>query len=36
VSPWLRPIQQELERLDEEIHNRYFEPRSVVAQTVTG
>jgi uncharacterized alpha-E superfamily protein len=36
VSPWLRPIQQELERLDEEIHTRYFEPRSVVAQTVTG
>ena len=36
VSPWLRPVQQELERLDEEIHTRYFEPRSVVAQTVTG
>jgi uncharacterized alpha-E superfamily protein len=36
VSPWLRPIQQELERLDEEIHNRYFEPSTVVAQIVTG
>jgi uncharacterized alpha-E superfamily protein len=24
VSPWLRPIQQELERLDAEIHDRYF------------
>ena len=36
VAPWLRPIQQELERLDEEIHNRYFEPSTVVAQTVTG
>ena len=35
VSPWLRPIQQELERLDEEIHTRYFEPSTVVAQTVT-
>jgi uncharacterized alpha-E superfamily protein len=35
VAPWLRPIQQELERLDEEIHNRYFEPSTVVAQTVT-
>jgi uncharacterized alpha-E superfamily protein len=34
VSPWLRPIQQELERLDEEIHSRYFEPSTVVAQTV--
>jgi uncharacterized alpha-E superfamily protein len=36
VSPWLRPIQQELERLDAEIHDRYFEPSTVVAQTVTG
>lgn len=36
VSPWLRPIQQELERLDEEIHTRYFEPSTVVAQTATG
>jgi uncharacterized alpha-E superfamily protein len=36
VSPWLRPIQQELERLDEEIHTRYFEPSTVVAQIVTG
>jgi uncharacterized alpha-E superfamily protein len=35
VSPWLRPIQQELERLDEEIHGRYFEPSTVVPQTVT-
>jgi hypothetical protein len=24
VSPWLRPIQQELERLDAEIDDRYF------------
>jgi len=36
VTPWLRPIQQELERLDEEIHDRYFESSTVVAQTVTG
>ena len=36
VSPWLHPIQQELERLDEEIHTRYFEPSTVVAQIVTG
>jgi uncharacterized alpha-E superfamily protein len=35
VSPWLRPIQQELERLDGEIHDRYFEPSTIVAQTVT-
>jgi uncharacterized alpha-E superfamily protein len=35
VSPWLRPIQQELERLDAEIHDRYFEPSTPVAQTVT-
>ena len=27
VSPWLRPVQQELERLDEEIHDRYFQPQ---------
>jgi uncharacterized alpha-E superfamily protein len=33
VSPWLRPIQQELERLDAEIHDRYFEPSTVIAQT---
>jgi uncharacterized alpha-E superfamily protein len=36
VSPWLRPIQQELERLDAEIHDRYFEPSTVIAQTGTG
>jgi hypothetical protein len=36
VTPWLRPIQQELERLDAEIHDRYFDPSAVVAQTVTG
>jgi uncharacterized alpha-E superfamily protein len=36
VAPWLRPIQQELERLDAEIHDRYFHPSTVVAQTVTG
>jgi uncharacterized alpha-E superfamily protein len=35
VSPWLRPIQQELERLDGEIHDRYFEPSTIVTQTVT-
>ena len=26
VTPWLRPVQQELERLDAEIHDRYFRP----------
>jgi uncharacterized alpha-E superfamily protein len=36
VSPQLRPIQQELERLDAEIHDRFFDPSSVVTQTVTG
>jgi uncharacterized alpha-E superfamily protein len=36
VTPWLRPIQQELERLDAEIDDRYFHPNTVVAQTVTG
>ncbi len=36
VSPWLRPVQQELERLDAEIHDRYFHPSTVVTQTVTG
>jgi uncharacterized alpha-E superfamily protein len=36
VTPSLRPIQQELERLDSEIHDRYFHPSSVVSQTVTG
>jgi uncharacterized alpha-E superfamily protein len=35
VSPWLRPIQQELERLDGEIHDRYFEPDMIATQTVT-
>jgi hypothetical protein len=35
VIPALRPIQQELERLDLEIHDRYFHPSTVVAQTVT-
>jgi hypothetical protein len=34
VIPGLRPIQQELERLDHDIHDRYFHP-SAVAQTVT-
>jgi uncharacterized alpha-E superfamily protein len=29
VSPALRPIQHELERLDGEIHDRYFDPGSV-------
>ena len=36
VIPALRPIQQELGRLDVEIHDRYFHPSTVVAQTVTG
>ena len=27
VTPLLRPIQQELERLDAEIHDRYFQPQ---------
>jgi len=36
VTPMLRPIQQELERLDSEIHDRFFHPSSVVTQTVTG
>jgi uncharacterized alpha-E superfamily protein len=36
VTPMLRPIQQELERLDGEIHDRFFHPSSVVTQTVTG
>src|SRR4051794_3992893 len=36
VTPMLRPIQQELERLDLEIHDRFFDPSSVVTQTVTG
>ena len=30
VTPWLRPLQQELERLDAEIHDRYFHPSTVV------
>jgi uncharacterized alpha-E superfamily protein len=36
VTPLLRPIQHELERLDVEIHERFFHPSSVVTQTVTG
>ena len=36
VTPLLRPIQQELERLDVEIHDRFFHPSSVVTHTVTG
>jgi uncharacterized alpha-E superfamily protein len=36
VTPQLHPIQQELERLDVEIHDRFFHPSSVVTQTVTG
>jgi uncharacterized alpha-E superfamily protein len=35
VSPWLRPVQQELERLDGEIHDRYFESSTIAAQTVS-
>ena len=35
VIPSLRPIQQELGRLDHDIHDRYFHPSTVVAQTVT-
>jgi uncharacterized alpha-E superfamily protein len=36
VTPLLRPVQQELERLDAEIHDRFFHPSTVVTQTVTG
>jgi uncharacterized alpha-E superfamily protein len=36
VTPLLRPIQQELERLDAEIHDRFFSPSTIVPQTVTG
>jgi uncharacterized alpha-E superfamily protein len=36
VTPLLRPIQQELERLDSEIHDRFFSPSTIVPQTVTG
>jgi hypothetical protein len=36
VTPLLRPVQQELERLDTEIHDQFFHPSSVVTQTVTG
>ena len=36
VTPMLRPLQQELERLDGEIDERFFHPSSVVTQTVTG
>lgn len=36
VTPMLRPLQQELERLDGEIDDRFFHPSSVVTQTVTG
>ena len=35
VSPELHPIQHELERLDAELHDRYFHPSSVVTQIVT-
>jgi uncharacterized alpha-E superfamily protein len=35
VSPALRPIQHELERLDGEIHDRYFDPSTVAPQTLT-
>ncbi len=36
VTTLLRPIQQELERLDSEIHERFFSPSTIVPQTVTG
>ena len=36
MTPLLRPVQQELERLDAEIHDRFFHPSTVVTQTVTG
>ncbi len=36
LTPLLRPIQQELERLDTEIHDRFFHPSTVATQTVTG
>jgi uncharacterized alpha-E superfamily protein len=36
VTTLLRPIQQELERLDSEIHERFYSPSTIVPQTVTG
>jgi uncharacterized alpha-E superfamily protein len=36
VTPQLHPIQQELERLDAELHDRFFHPSSLATQTVTG
>lgn len=36
VTTLLRPIQQELERLDSEIHERFFSPSAIVPQTVIG
>jgi uncharacterized alpha-E superfamily protein len=35
VTPALRPVQQELERLDGEIHGRYFNPSAVAQQIVS-
>ena len=33
---WGGAGEQELERLDSEIHDRFFSPSTIVAQTVTG
>jgi uncharacterized alpha-E superfamily protein len=35
VTPALRPVQHELERLDAEIHDRYFHPSAVAPQVVS-
>jgi uncharacterized alpha-E superfamily protein len=35
VTPALRPVQHELERLDAEIHDRYFHPSTVAPQIVS-
>jgi uncharacterized alpha-E superfamily protein len=35
VAPALRPVQQELEQLDGEIHGRYFNPSAVAQQIVS-
>ena len=35
VTPALRPVQQELDRVDAEIHERYFDPSTVAPQVVS-
>jgi A predicted alpha-helical domain with a conserved ER motif. len=35
VTPWLRPVQQELERLDAEIDDRYFHPSTPLPTTAS-